>query len=255
MLAPWKKSYEQPRQHITKQRHHYANKGPSSQSYGFSNSHVWMRELDHEESWVPNNWCFWTVVGVFSNCCWRRLLRFPWTARRSNQSIVKEINSEYSLEGLVLKLKLQHFGHQMRTADSLKKTLMLGKIEEGDDRGWDGWMASLTQWIWVWAGSRRWWRMGRPYVLQPMGWQRVRQGWAERLNNSIGFSAQDGGMEDAKICPMSPPCGHLLNFTFWKLFQGPRPRLIPVRITRFKSLDLIIHTWVSPFSKSLSQFK
>ena len=192
---------------------------------------------------------------AFELWCWRRLLRVPWTARRSNQSIVKEINSEYSLEGLVLKLKLQHFGHQMQTADSLKKTLMLGKIEEGDDRGWDGWMASLTQWIWVWAGSRRWWRMGRPYVLQSMGWQRVRQGWAERLNNSIGFSAQDGGMEDAKICPMSPPCGHLLNFTFWKLFQGPRPRLIPVRITRFKSLDLIIHTWLSPFSKSLSQFK
>ena len=72
---------------------------------------------------------------AFELWCWRRLLRVPWTARRSNQSIVKEINSEYSLEGLVLKLKLQHFGHQMQTADSLKKTLMLGKIEEGDDRG------------------------------------------------------------------------------------------------------------------------
>ena len=74
-------------------------------------------------------------IDAFELWCWRRLLRVPWTARRSNQSIVKEINSEYSLEGLVLKLKLHHFGHQMRTADSLKKTLMLGKIEEGDDRG------------------------------------------------------------------------------------------------------------------------
>ena len=120
----------------------------------------------------------WTIkkaehqrIDAFELQCWRRLLRVPWTARRSNQSILKDISPEYSLEGLMLKLKLQYFGHLMGRADSLEKTLMLGKIEgrgEGDDRGWDGWMVSLTQWIWVCASSRRWWRTGKPGMLQSM---------------------------------------------------------------------------------------
>ena len=121
-LALWKKSYDQPRQHIKKQRHYFVNKGPSNQGYGFSSDHVWMWELYYKESWLPENWYFWTVV-------WRRLLRVPWTAKRSNQSILKEINPECSLEGLILKLKLQYFGHLMQRADSFEKTLMLGKIE------------------------------------------------------------------------------------------------------------------------------
>ena len=108
MLAPWKKSYDQPRQHIKKQRHYFANKGPSSQGYGSS----------------------------FELWCWRRLLRVPWTAGRSNQSILKEISPEYSLEGLMLKLKLQCFGHLMQGTDSFEKTLMLGKIQGGRRRGW-----------------------------------------------------------------------------------------------------------------------
>ena len=137
MITPWKESYDQPRQHIQKQRHYFANKGPSSQGYGFSSGHVWMWELDCEESWALKNWCFelW---------CWRRLLRVPWTARRSNQSILKEISPVFSLERLILKLKLQHFGHFVRRVDSLEKTLMLGGLGaggEGDDWGWDGWMA------------------------------------------------------------------------------------------------------------------
>ena len=89
--------------------------------------------------------------------CWRRLLRVPWTARRSNQSILKEISPEDSLEGLMLKLKLQYFGHLMRRTDSFEKTLMQERLKiggEGDDRGWDGWTASLTQWTWVWINSR-----------------------------------------------------------------------------------------------------
>ena len=106
MLAPWEKSYDQPRQHIKKQRHHFANKGPSSQGYGFSNSHVWMWQLDHKESWAPKNWCFWTVM-------LEKTLESPWTAKRSNQSILKEISPEYSLEGLMLKMKIQYFGHLM----------------------------------------------------------------------------------------------------------------------------------------------
>ena len=136
----WKKSYDQSRQHIKKPRHYFANKGPSSQSYGFTSSHVWMWELDCKESWVPKNWCFWTVV--------LRLLRVPWTARRSNQSILKEISPEYSLEGLMLKLKLQYFGHLMWRTDSLEKSLMLGKIKGGRRRGqWDemvGWHHRLN---------------------------------------------------------------------------------------------------------------
>ena len=96
------------------QRHYLANKGPSSLSYGFSSSHVWMWELGHKESWALKNWCFWTVVFK------RRLLRVPWRARRSNQSILKEISPEYSLEWLMLKLKLQCFGHLIGRTDSRK---------------------------------------------------------------------------------------------------------------------------------------
>ena len=139
MLAPWKKSYDKPRQHIQKQRHYFADKGPSCQSYGFSSSHVWMWDLDFKESWGPKNWCFelW---------CWRRLLRVPWTARRSNQSILREISPEYSLDGLMLKLKLQYFGHLILRTDSLEKTLMLGNIEDGRRRGWQSkrWVDGIT---------------------------------------------------------------------------------------------------------------
>ena len=114
-------------------------KGLSSQIYGFSTSHVWMWELDYKESWASKNWCFWTVV-------LERLLRVPWTARRPNQSILKEISPEYSLEGLMLKLKLQYFGHLMRRTDSLEKTLMLGKTEVRRRRGWQRmrWLDGIT---------------------------------------------------------------------------------------------------------------
>ena len=111
----------------------------------------------------------------------RRLLRVPWTARRSNQSILKEISPRCSLKGLMLKLKLQYFGHLLWRADSFEKTLMLGKIE-GRKRGWDGWMASPTQWTWVWVNSGSWWWTGRPAVLRFMGWQRVRHDWVTELN-------------------------------------------------------------------------
>ena len=122
MLGPWKKSYDKPRQHIKKHRHYFVNKGPSSQSCGFSCSHVWMRESDCEESWAWKSWCFWIVV-------LGKTLRMPWTARWSNQSILEEISPEYSLEGLMLKLKLQYFDYLMWRADSLEKTLLLGKVE------------------------------------------------------------------------------------------------------------------------------
>ena len=133
MLAPWKKIYDKPRQWIKKQRRHFVDKGLSSQSYSFSNNHVWMWDLDHKEGWVPKHW--W-----FELWCWKKLLKIPWTAGRSNQLILKEINPEYSLGGLMLKLKLQYFGHLMWRANWLEKTVMLGKIveKEGGSRGWDG---------------------------------------------------------------------------------------------------------------------
>ena len=112
-----------------KQRHYFANKGPSGQGYGFSSGHVWMWELDYKKSWALKNWCLWTVV-------LEKTLGVPWTARRSNQSIPKEICPEYSLEGLMLKLKLQYFGHWMQITDSLEKALIQGKIEGRRRRGW-----------------------------------------------------------------------------------------------------------------------
>ena len=125
-------------------------------------------------------------IDAFELWCWR-LLRVPWTARSSNQSILKEISPGCSLEGLMLKLKLQYFGHLMRRTDSSEKTLMLGKIKDGRRRGWqDGWMTLPTQWTWVWVNSGSWWWTGRPGVLQSMGSQRVRHDWATELHWTIG---------------------------------------------------------------------
>ena len=151
----------------------------SRQSNGFSSNHVQMWELDHKEGWVSKTWYFQTMVlektvQGNSQSLEQQVLRVPWTARRSNQSILKEINPEYSLEGLMLKLKLQYFSHLMRRADSLEKILMLGKIEgrrRRGDRGWNGW-------TWVWANFGRWWRAGKRGVLQSTGSQRVGHDWA-----------------------------------------------------------------------------
>ena len=121
-------------------------------------------------------------IDAFELWCWRRLLRVPWTARRSNQSILGEISLGCSLEGLMLKLKLQYFGHLMRRVDSLEKTLMLGKIEGRRRRGWDGWMASPAWWTWVWVSSGSWWWTGKPGVLQSKGSQRVRHDWLTEVN-------------------------------------------------------------------------
>ena len=124
--------------------------------------------------------------------CWRRLLRVPWTARRSNQSILKEISPGCSLEGLMLKLKLQYFDHDTVTPilwckelTHLKRPWCWERLKagrEGDDRGWDGWMASVTQWTWVWVKSRSWQWTGKPGVLHSMGLQRVGHNWVTELN-------------------------------------------------------------------------
>ena len=128
------------------------------------------------ESWTINKAECWRI-DAFELCCWRRLSRVPWTAGRSNQSILKEISPEYSLEGLMLKRKFENFDYLMQSADSLEKTLMLGKIE-GRRRGWQRmrWLDGImTQGTWVWANFRRWWRTGKPGVLQSMGLQRIGQ--------------------------------------------------------------------------------
>ena len=119
------------------------------------------------------------------NCGVGEDLRVPCTVRRSNQSILKEIRPEYSLGELMLKLKLQYFGHLMWRTDSFEKTLMLGKIEgrrEGDNRGWDCWMASPTRWTWLWVDFGSWWWTGRPGVQQLMGLERVGHDWVTELN-------------------------------------------------------------------------
>ena len=133
---------------MKKQRHWFANKVLSSQGYGFSNGHVWMWELDYKENWAQMNWWFWTVV-------LRRLLRVPWTARRFNKSVIKEISPEYSLEGLMLKLKLYYFGHLMGRADSLEKTLMLGKIEARRRRRRQDEMVGITDSTYMVLGGLR----------------------------------------------------------------------------------------------------
>ena len=126
MFAPWKTSYDQHRQHIKKQRHYFANKGSSYQSYSFSSSHVWMWELDDKESWVLRNWCFWTVV-------LEKTLESPLDCK-DIQPVHPKGWTEYSLEGLMLKLKLQYFGHLMERTDSFEKTLIEGRRRRGQQR-------------------------------------------------------------------------------------------------------------------------
>ena len=157
MLALWKESYDKPRQHIKKQRHHFLTK------FHIVKAMVFPLVMYGYESWV-----IWKAehqrINAFELRCWGRLLRVLWTASRSDQWILKDIKSEYSFGGLMLKLKLQSFGYLMWRTDSLEKTLMLCKVEAkgGGGRRWDGWIASLTQCTWFWANSRRQWRTKEP---------------------------------------------------------------------------------------------
>ena len=172
-------SYDKPRQHIKNQRHYFANKGPSSQSYDFSSSHVWM-------CWTIKKAEHWRI-DVFELWCWRRHLRVSWTARRSHQSILKEVSPEYSLEELMLKLKLlfqvAYFGYLLQR--NWKRPRCWERLKagrEGDNRESDGWMASPTQWTWVWANFGSWWWTGKPGMLWSMGLQRVGRNWVTELN-------------------------------------------------------------------------
>ena len=171
MLAPWKKSNDKPRQHIKKQRHYFADKGLSSQSYGFSSSHVRVWELDNKKGWTLKNWCLQTVV-------LEKTLKSPLDCKeikpvnpKPNQSWIFIGRTDAEAETPILwpsDVKSPLFG---------KDPWCWERFKAGDGRGWDGWMASPTQWTWVWANSRRRWRTERPDMLRSMGSQRLGHNW------------------------------------------------------------------------------
>ena len=179
MLTPWKESHDQPRQHIKKQRHYFANKGTFSQSYGFSSGHVWMWELDCEESWALKNWCFWTVV-------LEKTLESPMDCKeiqpvhpKGNQPWIFTGRTDAEAEAPIL------WPPDAKSGLVKKRLWCWERLKaggEGDHRGWDNWMASLTQWTWVWVSSWSWWWTGKPGVVQSMGLQRVRHDWATEVN-------------------------------------------------------------------------
>ena len=172
MLAPWKKSYDKPRKHIKKQRHYFTNKDPSSQSYGFSNSHVGY------ESWT-------IMKAEHGKICasklqfWRRLLRVPWTARRSNQSILKETSPEYSLKDWCWSSNTLATWFEELT--HWKRPYCWERLKAGEE-GDDSWTASPTQRTWASVNSRSWWWTGKASMLQSMRSQRIGHNWATELN-------------------------------------------------------------------------
>ena len=184
-LALWKKSCDQPRQHIKKPRHYFANRGPSVyQSYGFSSSHVWMWELDYKESWVPKNWCFWTVV-------LEKTLESALDCRE-----IKPVNPEGNQSWTVIGRTDAEAETPILWPPDEKNWLIwkdpdaeerLKAGGEGDNRRWDGRRASLTPCTWVWVSSENWWWSGKPGVLQSTGLQR--HNWVTELkwqNTGIG---------------------------------------------------------------------
>ena len=170
MLAPWKKSYDQPRHHIIKQRHYIVNKGLSSQGYGFSSGHVWMWELDYKESWTLKNWCFWTVVLEKTLESPLDYKEIQWVYPKGDQSWVFIGRTDAEAETPVLWPPDAKSWLIWKDPDWCWERLRAGG--EGDVRGWDGWMASPTQWTWVWVDSGSWWWIRRPSLLWFMGSQK-----------------------------------------------------------------------------------
>ena len=183
-------NYDQARQHIQKQRRYFANKGLSSQGYGFSSGHVWMWELDCEESWRLKNWCFWTVV-------LEKILESPLECKeiqlvhpKGDQSWVFFRRNDAKAETPVL------WPPHEKELTRWKRPWCWERLREGGkggEKGWDGWMASPTRWTWVWVNSRSWWWTGRPGVLWFMGSQIVRHDWATELNWPITRCIMDSG--------------------------------------------------------------
>ena len=177
MLTPWKESYDQPRQHIKKQRHYFADKVPSSQGYGFSSSHVWMWQLCYKERWVLKNCCFWTVV-------LGKTLESPLDCKEIQPVHPKGDQSCVFIGRTDVEAETPVFWPPDAKSWLIWKDPDVGKIEDGRRRGCQRkrCMASPTQWTWVWVNSVNWWWTGRPGMLQSMGSQRVRHNWASELN-------------------------------------------------------------------------
>ena len=194
MLAPWKKNYDQPRQHIKKQRYYFANKGPSSQGYGFSNSHVWMWELDYKESWALQNWCFWTVV-------LEKTLENPLDCKetqpvnpKENQSWIFIGRTDAEAETPIL------------WSPDVKNWLIWKDPGAGKDGRWEEKGTTedeMVGWAWVCVGSRSWWWIGRPGMLQSMGPQKARHNWGIELNWMVALviNAFPSTLEKKNLAP------------------------------------------------------
>ena len=194
LLAPWKKSYDQPGQHTKKQRHYFTNKGPSIQSYGFSSGHVWMWELDYKESWALKNWCFWTVVLEKTPESPLDCKEIQPVHPKGDRSWIFIGRTDAEAETPILWPPEEEPTHGKRAW--CWERLKAGG--EGEDRGWDGWMASPTRWTWIWVSSGSWWWTGRPGVPQSMGsvtssWTWLSD-WTElnfQASLSVGVSRQE----------------------------------------------------------------
>ena len=202
MLAPWKKSYDKPRQCIKKQNHYLATKGVYSQSYGFSSSHVWMWELDHKEGWALKNWCFWPVA-------LEKTLESPLDSKEIQPVHPKGNQSWIFIERTNAEAEAPILWPPDTKSQSPWCWERLKAGGEGDDRGQDGWMASPTWWTWVWASSGRWWRTEKPDLLQSMACKESdRTEWLNKLSEAKG-------LEEGKMHNRNYLYGNGQKLNFW----------------------------------------